>query len=50
MTCWRTSASTASPRARNVKEWFEVPGAPLTHKTAAEWLELLQAADIAVQP
>lgn len=42
-------ASVAS-RAKNVKEWFEVRGTPLTSKTTEEWLELFQKADIAVQP
>jgi crotonobetainyl-CoA:carnitine CoA-transferase CaiB-like acyl-CoA transferase len=42
--------NSVAARARHVKEWFEVRGAPLTHRTTAEWLELLQAADIAVQP
>jgi crotonobetainyl-CoA:carnitine CoA-transferase CaiB-like acyl-CoA transferase len=37
-------------RARNVGEWFEIRGAPLTNRTTAEWLERLRAADIAVQP
>jgi crotonobetainyl-CoA:carnitine CoA-transferase CaiB-like acyl-CoA transferase len=37
-------------RARNVSEWFEVRGAPLTQRTTAEWIERLRAADIAVQP
>jgi crotonobetainyl-CoA:carnitine CoA-transferase CaiB-like acyl-CoA transferase len=39
-----------SGRARHVAEWFEVRGAPLTHKTTDEWLRLLQDADIAAQP
>ncbi|WAL84005.1 CoA transferase [Pandoraea sp. XJJ-1] len=42
--------ATVAARAENVKEWFEVRGAPLTHKTTAEWLEILQGADIAVKP
>jgi len=37
-------------RARNVAQWFEVRGAPLTSKTTAEWLDLLRSADLAVQP
>jgi len=37
-------------RARHVAEWFEVRGAPLTSRTTAEWLDVLRAADIAVQP
>lgn len=42
--------STVAARARNVAEWFALRGAPLTHKTTAQWLELLRSADIAVQP
>ena len=42
--------SSIAARARNVAQWFEVRGAPLTGKTTAEWLEVLQAADIAAQP
>ena len=37
-------------RARNVTQWFEIRGAPLTARTTAEWLGILRAADIAVQP
>jgi crotonobetainyl-CoA:carnitine CoA-transferase CaiB-like acyl-CoA transferase len=37
-------------RAKNVKEWFEVRGMPLTYRTTDEWLELFQKADIAAQP
>lgn len=37
-------------RATHVAEWFEVRGAALMQHTTAEWLELLQAADIAAQP
>lgn len=37
-------------RARNVGQWFEIRGAALTNRTTHEWLELLKAADIAVQP
>jgi len=37
-------------RARHVGAWFEVRGAPLPGRTTAEWLERLQAADIAAQP
>lgn len=42
--------SSVASRARHVAEWFEVRGAPLTSKTTAQWLDLLRAADIAVQP
>jgi crotonobetainyl-CoA:carnitine CoA-transferase CaiB-like acyl-CoA transferase len=45
-----TRFDSVAARARNVGEWFEVRGAPLTHKSTAEWLELFRAADIAVQP
>ncbi len=37
-------------RARNVQAWFELRGAPLTSKTTSEWVALMRAADIAVQP
>jgi crotonobetainyl-CoA:carnitine CoA-transferase CaiB-like acyl-CoA transferase len=37
-------------RARNVAQWFEIRGSALTGKTTAEWLVVLRAADIAVQP
>ncbi len=37
-------------RARHVVEWFEIRGAPLTRRSTAQWLEILLAADIAVQP
>lgn len=39
-----------SARAKNVKEWFEVRGAPLTGNTTAQWLEILNRADIAAKP
>jgi crotonobetainyl-CoA:carnitine CoA-transferase CaiB-like acyl-CoA transferase len=42
--------NSVSARAKNVSEWFEVRGTPLTSKTTDEWLELLQKADIAAQP
>jgi crotonobetainyl-CoA:carnitine CoA-transferase CaiB-like acyl-CoA transferase len=42
--------TTVAARAKNVAEWFEVRGAALTSKTTDEWLEILRAADIAVQP
>ena len=41
---------TVAARARYVAEWFEVRGTPLTSRTTAEWLDILQAADIAAQP
>lgn len=42
--------ATVASRARYVSEWFEIRGAPLTTRTTAEWIEVLRAADIAVQP
>jgi crotonobetainyl-CoA:carnitine CoA-transferase CaiB-like acyl-CoA transferase len=42
--------SSVAARARNVAEWFQIRGAPLTNRTTAEWLQRLRAADIAVQP
>ena len=42
--------NSVAARAENVAEWFELRGAPLTHKTTDELLELLRSADIAVQP
>jgi crotonobetainyl-CoA:carnitine CoA-transferase CaiB-like acyl-CoA transferase len=41
---------TVSARAKNVGDWFEIRGAPLTDKSTNEWLEMLQRADIAAQP
>jgi crotonobetainyl-CoA:carnitine CoA-transferase CaiB-like acyl-CoA transferase len=37
-------------RAKNVREWFELRGAPLTSKSTKEWVELMRSVDIAVQP
>jgi crotonobetainyl-CoA:carnitine CoA-transferase CaiB-like acyl-CoA transferase len=42
--------TSVAARARNVAEWFEIRGAPLTSRTTAEWVKHLRAADIAVQP
>ena len=42
--------NSVAARARNVKEWFEVRGTPLTDKKTEEWLDLFQNADIAAQP
>jgi crotonobetainyl-CoA:carnitine CoA-transferase CaiB-like acyl-CoA transferase len=42
--------NSVAARAKHVKEWFEVRGAPLTGRSTEEWLRLLQAADIAAQP
>jgi crotonobetainyl-CoA:carnitine CoA-transferase CaiB-like acyl-CoA transferase len=42
--------SSVAARARNVSKWFEIRGTPLTSRTTAQWLEILCAADIAVQP
>jgi len=41
---------TVASRAKHVREWFEVRGAPLTSKTTDEWLEILGRADIAAKP
>lgn len=41
--------ATVAARAVHVTEWFAVRGAPLTGKNSAQWLAILQAADIAVQ-
>jgi crotonobetainyl-CoA:carnitine CoA-transferase CaiB-like acyl-CoA transferase len=45
-----TRFASVAARARNVAEWFEVRGAPLTGKSTSEWLTLLRSADIAAQP
>lgn len=37
-------------RARHVAEWFEIRGAALGDRSTAQWLAILQAADIAAQP
>jgi crotonobetainyl-CoA:carnitine CoA-transferase CaiB-like acyl-CoA transferase len=42
--------ASVAARARYVAEWFEIRGAPLANRTTANWLELLRAVDIAVQP
>lgn len=42
--------SSIAARAKNVQEWFEVRGTPLTDKTTTEWLHLFLKADIAAQP
>ena len=42
--------SSVAARARNVAEWFAIRGAPLTGRTTEQWLAILRAADIAVQP
>jgi crotonobetainyl-CoA:carnitine CoA-transferase CaiB-like acyl-CoA transferase len=42
--------NSVSARAKNVVEWFELRGKPLTNKTTREWLQLFRDADIAVQP
>lgn len=42
--------SSIAARAKNVREWFEVRGTPLTDKTTTEWLQLFLKADIAAQP
>lgn len=38
--------ATVSARAKYVHEWFAIRGAALPQKTTAEWLEILQAADM----
>jgi crotonobetainyl-CoA:carnitine CoA-transferase CaiB-like acyl-CoA transferase len=42
--------ATVASRAENVKEWFAIRGSPLTNRTTAEWLVILQQADIPVKP
>ncbi len=42
--------NSVAARSRNVVQWFEIRGTPLTDKTTNQWLELLQQADIAAQP
>jgi crotonobetainyl-CoA:carnitine CoA-transferase CaiB-like acyl-CoA transferase len=42
--------ATVAGRAINVREWFEVRGAPLLDKTTAQWLCDFKAADIAAKP
>jgi crotonobetainyl-CoA:carnitine CoA-transferase CaiB-like acyl-CoA transferase len=42
--------NSVSARAQNVREWFEIRGAPLTSRTTAEWLAIFRAADIAAMP
>lgn len=42
--------NSVAARARNVKEWFELRGAPLTGKSTKEWVALMRSVDIAVQP
>jgi len=42
--------ATVGSRARFVKEWFEIRGAPLMRHTTQEWLAILQEADIAAKP
>jgi crotonobetainyl-CoA:carnitine CoA-transferase CaiB-like acyl-CoA transferase len=42
--------ATVAARAKNVAEWFEIRGAPLTSRTTGEWLAIFRAADIAAQP
>jgi crotonobetainyl-CoA:carnitine CoA-transferase CaiB-like acyl-CoA transferase len=37
-------------RADNVRQWFEIRGAPLTTRTTSEWLTIFRAADIATMP
>ncbi len=42
--------SSVAARARNVTQWFELRGAPLTGRTTSQWLDIFKAADIACQP
>lgn len=42
--------TSVASRARHVAEWFEIRGAALPSRTTAQWLAVLQAADIAAQP
>lgn len=42
--------ASVAARAVHVKEWFEVRGTPLPHKTSAEWLESFRKADLAAMP
>lgn len=42
--------NSVAARANNVREWFELRGAPLTSKTTQEWVALMRSVDIAVQP
>jgi crotonobetainyl-CoA:carnitine CoA-transferase CaiB-like acyl-CoA transferase len=42
--------NSVAARAKNVKEWFELRGAPLTSKSTKEWVALMRSVDIAVQP
>lgn len=42
--------NSVAARAKNVKEWFELRGAPLTGKSTKEWVALMRSVDIAVQP
>lgn len=42
--------SSVPARADNVAAWFEIRGAPLLQRTTAEWLALMEGADIACKP
>lgn len=42
--------NSVAARAKNVKEWFELRGAPLTSRSTKEWVALMRSVDIAVQP
>jgi len=42
--------SSVAARATHVAAWFAVRGAPLPDRTTAQWLAVLQQADIAAQP
>lgn len=42
--------ASVAARSMNVKDWFKVRGAALSHKTTAEWLSIFRGADIAAMP
>jgi crotonobetainyl-CoA:carnitine CoA-transferase CaiB-like acyl-CoA transferase len=42
--------TSVAARARHVGEWFEIRGTALTGRTTAQWLDILQGADLAAQP
>lgn len=42
--------ATIKARADNVKQWFEIRGAPLPSRTTEEWLRIFRSADIAAMP
>lgn len=42
--------ASVAARAKNVRQWFEIRGAPLTTRTTDQWLIIFRAADIAAMP